>query len=198
MLLTTHFLDESEVLADHVAILSKGRLKAEGSVASLKNSLGGGFRVVLPRDDQLQRFANMAANVVHRQDYNDTVFEIPSVATLTTFMNQLEQNGVKDYRIQGPTMEDVFLKLAEEMKHHVNTEKTHTSVNYSRSGSARPIATPDSSINPMPLKLHTGRGCGPIKQTAVLFLKRLTVLKHNFAPYLAALCKSCSYCCRTS
>ena len=190
MLLTTHFLDESEVLADHVAILSKGHLKAEGSVASLKSGFGGGYRVILPRDDRLQAFANSSPGVLYRQGYNETVFEVPNASTLTPFISKLDGNGMTDYRIQGPAMEDVFLKLAEEMQSDGNAEKQYAGVNYSRPVSARPITSSSYSSDHTPLKLNTGRGCGPIKQTAILFLKRLTVLKHNFMPYLVALCKS--------
>ena len=193
MLLTTHFLDESEVLADHVAILSKGHLKAEGSVASLKNKLGGGYRVILPRggrDERVLEIMHSNPDIIHRQGYNETMFEVSDATILTTFISRLEQRGVTDYRVQGPTMEDVFLRLAEEVKDEENAEKMYTGVNYSRPVAARPTNTSRGSSNPMPLKLNTGRGCGPIKQTAVLFLKRLTVLKHNFMPYMAALCKS--------
>jgi energy-coupling factor transporter ATP-binding protein EcfA2 len=193
LLLTTHFLDESEVLADHVAILSKGRLKAEGSVAYLKNKLGGGYRIILPRDESDERLPAIIhsnPDIIHRQGYNESVFEVPDATILTSFINRLEQSGVGDYRVQGPTMEDVFLRLAEEIKDEENAEKRYTGVNYSHPMSARPITSSRSSSDPTPLKLHTGRGCGPVKQTAVLFLKRLTVLKHNFMPYVAALCKS--------
>lgn len=189
MLLTTHFLDESEVLADHVAVLSKGQLKAEGSVASLKNQLGGGYRVILPKDNRTSMLAQMDSNITQHQNYNETVFEVPDVATLTPFIDRLERDGIMDYRIQGPSMEDVFLRLAEEMNDEVNAEKQSTTIKDSHMVSARPIASSHSTSDPTPLKLNTGRGCGPIKQTAVLFLKRLTVLKHNFMPYLAAICK---------
>ncbi len=40
IILTTHFLDEADLLADHIAILSKGTLRAEGSSAQLKDTLG--------------------------------------------------------------------------------------------------------------------------------------------------------------
>jgi ABC-type multidrug transport system ATPase subunit len=193
MLLTTHFLDESEVLADHVAILSKGRLKADGSVASLKNRLGGGYRIILPKDERDERVPAIVRSnpdIIHRQGYNESVFEVPDTRILTSFINRLEQSGVQDYRVQGPTMEDVFLRLAEEMKDEEIAEKMHAGINYSRPMSGRPRSSSALISNSMPLKLHTGRGCGPIKQTAVLFLKRLTVLKHNFMPYVAALCKS--------
>jgi ABC-type multidrug transport system ATPase subunit len=39
MILTTHFLDEADLLADHIAILSKGTLRAEGSSVELKDKM---------------------------------------------------------------------------------------------------------------------------------------------------------------
>lgn len=194
MLLTTHFLDESEVLADHVAILSKGVLKAEGSVASLKNDLGGGYRVILARNDRLQTMAHSNPTIKHRQDYNETVFEVPDAATLTPFISRLDEHGFADYRIQGPTIEDVFLKLAEEMKYDGQAEKLPAGVDDSRGVSIRPTTRSSRASDQAPMKLNTGRGSGPVKQTAVLFLKRLTVLKHNFMPYVAAICKFMPHC----
>lgn len=45
IIFTTHFLDEAELLADHIAILSKGSLEAQGSTVELKNRLGSDYRV---------------------------------------------------------------------------------------------------------------------------------------------------------
>lgn len=44
-ILTTHALDEADVLADQIAVLSKGNLKAVGSAVELKHKYGGGYRV---------------------------------------------------------------------------------------------------------------------------------------------------------
>ena len=41
ILLTTHYLDEADLLADRVAILSDGSLRAAGSPMWLKQRLGG-------------------------------------------------------------------------------------------------------------------------------------------------------------
>ena len=41
----THFLDEAEFLADYMVIMSKGTLKADGSVSELKNKFREGYRI---------------------------------------------------------------------------------------------------------------------------------------------------------
>lgn len=45
MILTTHFLDEADLLSDDITILSKGKKVAGGSAVALKHELGGGYRV---------------------------------------------------------------------------------------------------------------------------------------------------------
>jgi ATP-binding cassette, subfamily A (ABC1), member 3 len=45
IIMTTHFLDEADLLADNIAILSKGCLKIEGTAVELKHKLGSGYRV---------------------------------------------------------------------------------------------------------------------------------------------------------
>ena len=98
MLLTTHFLDESEVLSDHVAILSKGTLRAEGTVATLKNSLGGGYRIVLPGDEAGRlNDADIPASIIRQEDYNNAVFEAPDAAALTAFIKSLTRNNISQY-----------------------------------------------------------------------------------------------------
>ena len=40
ILLTTHFLEEADVLSDRIAIMTSGRLQAYGSPDFLKNQIG--------------------------------------------------------------------------------------------------------------------------------------------------------------
>lgn len=185
LLLTTHFLDEAEVLSDHVAILSKGVLKAQGSVASLKSSMGGGYRLTTGSSP---RIASLQAppGVTNHSDYNQEVFEVPDESTLAHFVRILEQNGIHDYRLQGPTIEHVFLKLAQEMQGDSDLARELSAAN-------KKCGNPDSESAVSPegkaraLTLNTGKGCGPLKQMYVLFLKRIIILEHNYMPYIGAM-----------
>uniref|UniRef100_T1JC73 ABC transporter domain-containing protein n=1 Tax=Strigamia maritima TaxID=126957 RepID=T1JC73_STRMM len=47
ILLTTHFMDEADILADRKAILTKGRLRCVGSSLFLKNRFGLGYHLML-------------------------------------------------------------------------------------------------------------------------------------------------------
>jgi ATP-binding cassette, subfamily A (ABC1), member 5 len=45
ILLTTHFMDEADLLADRKAIVSKGKLRCMGSSLFLKNRFGLGYHL---------------------------------------------------------------------------------------------------------------------------------------------------------
>ena len=45
ILLTTHFMDEADLLADRKAIVSKGTLRCMGSSLFLKNKFGLGYHL---------------------------------------------------------------------------------------------------------------------------------------------------------
>lgn len=49
MILTTHFMDEAEILGERVAILAGGKLRCVGSPFYLKKKLGIGYRLTAAR-----------------------------------------------------------------------------------------------------------------------------------------------------
>lgn len=55
IVLTTHSLEEADILADKIAIMSQGRLKAVGNSVHLKNKFGSGYRIsiIVSRGDQV-------------------------------------------------------------------------------------------------------------------------------------------------
>lgn len=55
IVLTTHSMEEADILGDKIAIMSKGRLKAVGKSVRLKNKFGTGYRIsmIVPRGDKV-------------------------------------------------------------------------------------------------------------------------------------------------
>lgn len=49
VIMSTHHMDEADLLSDRVAIISQGRLHCCGSPIFLKNSFGAGFYLTLVR-----------------------------------------------------------------------------------------------------------------------------------------------------
>lgn len=186
LILTTHFLDEADILSDHVVVLSKGNLKAEGSAVELKHHYGSGYRVSIPADvkfDASLEFDDITKQATHDQ----TIFQLADSAQTARFVNKLERDGVRGYEISGPTLEDVFLRLAEEVK--LDTKDASATTVESRVSPKDVDGLPlsdASSEEDKGLHMSTGRGTNMPRQTWILFRKRATILRRNYLPYCAA------------
>ena len=99
MLLTTHYLDEAQALADRVAIIKDGRILAEGAPR------------IARRDGWAPRpIASRTATETARSSRNET--DDP-----TTLLHELtgaalaRGERVRDLTVTRPTLEDVYLEL---------------------------------------------------------------------------------------
>ncbi|KFA75696.1 hypothetical protein S40288_06146 [Stachybotrys chartarum IBT 40288] len=184
MILTTHFLDEADLLADHIVILSKGTLRAQGSSVELKDNLGGGYRVHVHKNPATP--PTPIVDGVKKKDAFDLVtYTAPSSGLAARVIKELETNKVEDYRFSGPTIEDVFLQLAEEIR----DEEAFLSAGRGREPSEK-NSDGDSGLKDAPagkgLELLDGQRVGYFKQAVILFTKRMTIFKRNWVPYLIA------------
>ncbi|KAK4220013.1 hypothetical protein QBC37DRAFT_76201 [Rhypophila decipiens] len=182
IIMTTHFLDEADLLADHIAILSKGTLRAEGSSVELKDRLGAGYRIHLNNVKGVKSTPDISG-VSKKSTPEEVIYIAASSALAATVIKELQANGISDYRFSGPTIEDVFLQLAEEVKAEDGLASTTSAV--SSSDNITPMdgeKTKDGG-----LELMSGKRVGFAQQTWYLFLKRCTIFKHNWFPTIAAL-----------
>lgn len=51
ILLTTHYMDEADVLGDRIAIMSQGSIECLGSSLFLKNRYGAGYKLTMVKRD---------------------------------------------------------------------------------------------------------------------------------------------------
>ncbi|KAK7532032.1 uncharacterized protein J3D65DRAFT_670682 [Phyllosticta citribraziliensis] len=191
MLLTTHFLDEADFLSDYIVVLSRGNLKAEGSAVELKHRLGGGYRIIL--DSSNMRDQPKALDGIPRQVlFDQTVYHIANSAQAAELTAKLEREGVSQYQVNGPTIEDVFLRLAEEVELEPDHDGTRPeSVKADQNASSYvDVSEQASSMEVKPeaeqLALSKGRGTSFFEQAFVLFHKRVLILANNWMPYAAA------------
>ncbi|KAF5621617.1 ABC transporter [Fusarium tjaetaba] len=182
MILTTHFLDEADLLADHIAILSKGTLRAEGSSVALKDNMGGGYRVHVPKDIGIRETPDI--DQVAKKDAFDLItYTAPTSQLAAVVIKSLEAAGIKEYRFSGPTIEDVFLQVAEEIR----DEEAFRNANHPLSvPSSEKVASKEKEGENPGLALTNGQRVGYLKQSLILFRKRLTILKRNRFLYLLA------------
>jgi ABC-2 type transport system ATP-binding protein len=117
IILTTHYLEEAERLADHVVIVDHGELVTQGTPTELTGSQGQlRFRAEPGLDTSGLLGALPATSVVKESPAGAYLVELPSgvdpqvVATVTAWC---ADQGVlaKNLRIESRTLEDVFLEL---------------------------------------------------------------------------------------
>jgi ABC-2 type transport system ATP-binding protein len=98
VLLTTHYMEEAQRLADRLAILREGRIVATGSPAELL-ATNGAVEIRYRRDGE--------AVVVHTDDPTGVLHELTGRALREGF--ELEA-----LEVRRPTLEDVYLELTRE------------------------------------------------------------------------------------
>lgn len=186
-LMTTHFLDEADVLSDYVAILSKGNLKAKGTSVQLKHQVGAGYRISVPKDQQVKSLSGTKSTTA---DGTKVVYWLPDSSEASKLIGELRANSVTDYDIVGPTLEDVFLALAEEVRENKLELDGDALLKpkgvVGEDDSSTLPASDSSSKEDISLQISKGHGTSIAKQTLILVKKRLTILKRNYLPYCAA------------
>ena len=120
VLLTTHYLDEADHLADQLVIIDRGRVVAAGSPDALKNELGGDrIQVELARPESAGR-AHRAVAAATGQDEitaEGTTLRarVPNGAVaLPGVLSALEEAGVEiaAVSVSRPSLDDVYLHHA--------------------------------------------------------------------------------------
>ncbi len=188
IILTTHFLDEADLLADHIVILSKGTLRASGSSVELKDRLGAGYRIHVFNARDITALPEVEG--VQRKNSFDVISYIaPSSSLAAQVVRELEDAGIHDYKFSGPTIEDVFLQVAEEVKSE-SASKPEQGANVvasnSQTASEENLGSDGSEPEKDGVKLLSGKQIGYWKQTGILFRKRAIVLQYNWFPYVVA------------
>ncbi|CAD8212177.1 unnamed protein product [Paramecium octaurelia] len=131
IILTTHHLDEAELLANRIGIMSKGQLLAVGSSDYIKRKFGEGYNLKLSFDNNNLRnqiydkvnemIPNCFLETQHSTE-NKLVFNIPfaSKGKLGNLFYNLESLNVK-IGLEMKTLEDAFVKIGlEDEKIHLN------------------------------------------------------------------------------
>lgn len=187
IIMTTHFLDEADLLADNIVILSKGKLRAEGSSVQLKDTYGAGYRVRVLNARQVIDVAPKIDGVESNISSNTITYVAPSSNLAADVIRSLEAQKIP-YKFSGPTIEDVFLNLADEVNEHdMQAIKEAPSSNGVKTTPENDTPSSEKS----PAKQHSdtllqGHQISLLKHTLVFLHKRWTILKTNWIPYLAA------------
>jgi ABC-type multidrug transport system ATPase subunit len=131
IVLTTHFMEEAEVLADRIGIMSFGRLVCAGSPEFLKHRFGTGYALTVALDEKLSaKYDGAAANLVDfvqgvipsatlvGTNGQDVTIRLPfnTTKSFPDLFGRLENNlsslGATTFGVAMTTLEDVFLAIS--------------------------------------------------------------------------------------
>jgi len=114
--LTTHYMEEAEELADHVAIINHGRIIAEGTVDELIEKHGSGLTLVIhgPVGDLGSFFKEH--NLVSAECKDDICIRLKDKDELLRVLQELKDHNIKfkEVNVRRANLEEVFLKLTGE------------------------------------------------------------------------------------
>lgn len=136
ILMSTHFIEEADVLGDRIFIMAKGRPRCYGTPIYLKNIFGFGYQLRIAKDLEFndspdtrtnlhnlvrQFFQNatvMSENVgeiIYQLDQKDAIREGDSQSTFAEFFTKFEEVSgslhINTFGVSAITLEDVFLKI---------------------------------------------------------------------------------------
>ncbi|MBD0672319.1 ABC transporter ATP-binding protein [Streptomyces sp. CBMA156] len=115
VVLTTHYLDEAEVLCDRVSIMDHGKILHTGAPTALIREIDDTVRISvasgqLPLDRARELLTTAGADIATLED--DTVSLSVSTRLPAPVLTVLaEQNALRGLEVRGATLEDVFLQL---------------------------------------------------------------------------------------
>mmetsp|Transcript_23109 Transcript_23109/g.41251 ORF Transcript_23109/g.41251 Transcript_23109/m.41251 type:complete len:901 (-) Transcript_23109:1806-4508(-) len=128
MILTTHSMEEADILSDRVAIIVDGRIKCQGTSLNLKNEYGDGYRISLvsKRPDLLVRhiYSLLPSCKIIDESAGSFVVSVPlkkmeEIRRFTRIMENDEEHAlavevrelVEDWGVSQTTLEEVFMRV---------------------------------------------------------------------------------------
>ncbi|XP_012500397.1 PREDICTED: ATP-binding cassette sub-family A member 3-like [Propithecus coquereli] len=145
ILLTTHHMDEADILGDRIAIMVKGSLKCCGSSIFLKKIYGVGYRIVLVKEphcdvEEISRLIHYYTPTATLENNVGTElsFIVPKEyiyrfeALFTALEERQEELGIASFGASVTTMEEVFLKVGKMEDSITDTESMQPPIQMSK------------------------------------------------------------------
>ena len=114
ILLTTHYMDEAEVLADKIALLNAGIIEAEGTLEELR-TYKKATTIKFELDEAINRMPveiSKLANVIGNEVKLETTTPMSSLAILASWAlnEEIELRGLS---VQQQSLDEIFIELVE-------------------------------------------------------------------------------------
>lgn len=148
IILTTHFMDEADILGDRIAIMTDGVVKCCGTSLFLKKLYGAGYHMVIVKSktcnvDHLTKMiqsyiptANKESEISAEVSYLLPFSESAKFEKLFTDVEKnFPQLGITSFGVSATTMEEVFLKVGEGAEDEEETSKDPAGPTYKKTQS---------------------------------------------------------------
>jgi len=124
IILTTHYMDEADILGDRIAIMTEGEVECTGSSLFLKQRYGVGYQLIIEKavsDDlpEVEEYLKQEIpDILKLQEVSGEIsFQIPRENSgrfkefFEKFDQDLERLKLRSYSVGVTTLEEVFLKI---------------------------------------------------------------------------------------
>nr|CAD7579777.1 unnamed protein product [Timema californicum] len=163
ILITTHFMEEADVLGDRIAIMDHGRVHCYGTSLFLKKLYGAGYHLKLMKQENCN--IELVSKLVHEHVPSSTLksdlgselwFNLPSdqTAQFPDLFDALERGreeiGVGGLSVAVTTLEEVFLSLYSQKIPRANTALTQAPLWPPMSPKCVCTLEDSASVNPVP------------------------------------------------
>jgi energy-coupling factor transporter ATP-binding protein EcfA2 len=143
IVLSTHHLDEADLLSDRLAIISSGELQCVGTTMYLKRKYGEGYNLIIEltsdENKNSTRFAKLTEflrkfmfDISVKEQHGDQITyviidDVEHTKIFPMMLSELDENKskyyVKNYGLSNSSLEQVFLRVADEIKRPEDYER---------------------------------------------------------------------------
>ena len=194
ILMTTHFMDEADLLGDRIAIMGEGRLRCIGSSLFLKRVYGVGYTFTVVRNTQGTGSVPVIDLVTHHIPEAEILsnvgaeqaFRLPFSAS-SKFVDMFEEAdsrkeelGISEYGISVTTLEEVFIRVGKNTEDKVTRDSITKFTEENEVRRSMSIAKSDEKNADAQLLLKEADG-GPVffKHFSALLVKRFIYGKRD-------------------
>ncbi|XP_021364515.1 ATP-binding cassette sub-family A member 1-like isoform X2 [Mizuhopecten yessoensis] len=213
ILLSTHHLDEADMIGDRIAVMDNGRLMCVGSPLFLKQQLGSGYHLKLTKLDEcnwvhvldcVRTYIPEAAVV---EDIgSEMTIKLPMTAgnmeRLYSCLHNLDQHKdslhVGSYGIFDTTLEEVFLKICAvaeknipltgevvQKASEIELSNSQLGISTDRDWQTAPEKRSKSAVKKSRIRVSTGSQ--KVQQIGALFTKRFHHYRRNWRMFLSVI-----------
>ncbi len=126
--LTTHYLEEAELLADHVAIIHHGKIIASGSPAEIIREYGRPERITVVGPPDLAQYLESHVGLPTTTDNGRISIELADKRDALRILSAIDASGLpwESFETSQETLEDVFVRLVGQMDEGALKQETPT------------------------------------------------------------------------